>query len=78
MNWTFIFFISMVVLTISMYLTYKYLLYRNSKVFELRLLILRYYPELYKYLPEYGDMLYSIKPLTKKYWLKYCLKQNSN
>lgn len=42
---------------------------RNYEVYEFRMEILNESFELYKKLPSYTRMLYSIKPLERKYWL---------
>lgn len=47
-----------------------YFLIRNERVYSLRTRLLYNDYDSYIKLPEYNKMLYSIKPLIKRYWVK--------
>lgn len=48
---------------------------RNELTFQVRTNILDIDYKLYSYLPKYNDMVFSIRPLNTRYWVRYCEKQ---
>lgn len=61
----------MILVTIWFVIYTTWMLKRNNKVRDLRLWFIDNHLDLYDKLPAYENMLYSTKPLTKEYWLKY-------
>lgn len=49
--------------------------HRNNLTYQVRTNILDINYKLYSYLPRYNDMLYSLRPLNTRYWVRYCEKQ---
>lgn len=54
------------------FLVMPIIFYRNNATYKVRVRILYEDYNLYKELPSYDDMLYSFKPLSYEYWIKYC------
>lgn len=67
----------MVVFIICLFIILIFLIYlsiRNQSVCEFRMSMIYENYEDYLKLPSYNTMLYSFKPLKKKYWIKENLK----
>lgn len=48
---------------------------RNNLTYKVRVNILELDYKLYSFLPKYKDMIFSIRPLNTRYWIRYCEKK---
>ena len=53
------------------------MLYRNSRVYDIRIWFIDNYYQYHDLLPTYSRMMYAFKPVSKEYWIGYVvLKAN--
>ena len=50
-----------------------YIAYRFKKAFEISLYIIQNHTKLALHLPDFAEMVISIKPLKSEYWLNRCV-----